>query len=196
MYRAIFLSSSEDESDSEKNTKPDNESYTENIKDDIESVKPFFSDVSLKSICQQTDNEVNILRNTSPPRGVFANLDLDAINSWTKKNNTTEDVCNKSLVETDKSKIITETEKAKTLGNNNKSHLLYGPSLPSVFPDKTRLSKTTKSQSSMDTDSDSEWVELKSQTKHKQKKKHSKKLHKKEKRHKSTRRHKHKKNKK
>lgn len=209
LYKAIFLSSSEDESESEGNSKANSVSYKSNIEDTSDCVKHSFTDLSSETSLQQTDtSKVNVLRNTSPPRGVFANLDLDAINSWTKKSETVEDRSNKTMTETvedrsnktvtetDTSKIITESEKLKIEEIKNESHLIYGPSLPSVFPDKTVLPKTTRSQSSTHIDSDREWVELKSETKHKHKKKHSKKSHKKEKRHKDTKKHKHKKKKK
>lgn len=197
LYRAIFLSDSEDESESEKDTKPDSESCIINIKSSSESMKHSSSDVSLKTRLQEPDTfKGNILRNASPPRGVFANLDLDAINSRTKKRETTEDIRNKPVAETDGSKIITESEKMRTAETKNESHLIYGPQLPSVFPDKIVSPKTRKSQSSIHAGSDSEWIELRSETKHKHKKKHSKKLHKKNKKHKDIRKHKHKKKKK
>lgn len=197
LYKAIFLSSSEDESESEENSKPNSVSSKANIEGSSDSVKHSFTDLSSESSLQQTDtSKVNVLRNMSPPRGVFANLDLDAINSWAKKSETVEDRSNKTVTETDTSKIITGSEKLRIVENKNESHLIYGPSLPNVFPDKTVLPNTTRSQSSTDTDSDREWVELKSETKHKHKKKHSKKSHKKEKRHKDTKKHKHKKKKK
>lgn len=61
LYRAIFLSSSdEEEEDDDKNPGSSNQTQRRE---------------------QPTAKELNILRNNSPPRGIFANLDLDKLNS-------------------------------------------------------------------------------------------------------------------
>lgn len=58
LFKAIFLSSSED-------------SETENDEDDSEAVKSL--------LIGKTPGELNLQRNTSPPRGIFAKLDLDSL---------------------------------------------------------------------------------------------------------------------
>lgn len=59
LFKAIFLSSSED-SDSEKDEEVDDE--------------------KLKSVLiGKNSSDLNVKRNTSPPRGIFANLDLDSL---------------------------------------------------------------------------------------------------------------------
>lgn len=61
LYKAIFLSSS-DEEEEEDDKNPGSSSQTQRRE-------------------QPTAKELNILRNNSPPRGIFANLDLDKLNS-------------------------------------------------------------------------------------------------------------------
>lgn len=61
LYRAIFLSSS-DEEEEEDDKNPGSSNQTQRRE-------------------QPTAKELNILRNNSPPRGIFANLDLDKLNS-------------------------------------------------------------------------------------------------------------------
>lgn len=60
LYRAIFLSSSDEEEEDDKNPGSSNQTQRRE---------------------QPTAKELNILRNNSPPRGIFANLDLDKLNS-------------------------------------------------------------------------------------------------------------------
>lgn len=60
LYRAIFLSSSDEEDDDDKNPGSSNQTQRRE---------------------QPTAKDLNILRNNSPPRGIFANLDLDKLNS-------------------------------------------------------------------------------------------------------------------
>lgn len=60
LYRAIFLSSSDEEEEDDKNLGSSNQT---------------------QRLEQPTAKELNILRNNSPPRGIFANLDLDKLNS-------------------------------------------------------------------------------------------------------------------
>ncbi|XP_012257550.2 G patch domain-containing protein 1 homolog [Athalia rosae] len=67
LFKAIFLSSSED-SDSEREDEVDDE--------------------KLKSVLiGQNPGALNTQRNTSPPRGIFANLDLDSLNQVAMTNN-------------------------------------------------------------------------------------------------------------
>ncbi|XP_046604837.1 G patch domain-containing protein 1 [Neodiprion virginianus] len=66
LFKAIFVSSSED-SDSEREEEPDDEKF--------------------KSVLiGKNPGELNVQRNTSPPRGIFANLDLDSLNDVGVKN--------------------------------------------------------------------------------------------------------------
>ncbi|XP_012055492.1 PREDICTED: G patch domain-containing protein 1 homolog [Atta cephalotes] len=74
LFKAIFLSSSED-SDSETEDNVDNE--------------------AVKSILIGKDpKEINMQRNTSPPRGIFAKLDLDSLMTQPKYVNDESKTCN------------------------------------------------------------------------------------------------------
>ncbi|XP_046752657.1 G patch domain-containing protein 1 homolog [Diprion similis] len=67
LFKAIFVSSSED-SDSEREEELDDDKF--------------------KSVLiGKNPGELNVQRNTSPPRGIFANLDLDSLNDVGVKNN-------------------------------------------------------------------------------------------------------------
>lgn len=80
LFKAIFLSSSEDSEDSEPEEKVDNE--------------------TVKSILIGKDpKEINSQRNTSPPRGIFAKLDLDSLVTHSKCVND-ESTASKSVSET------------------------------------------------------------------------------------------------
>lgn len=80
LFKAIFLSSSEDSEDSEPEEKVDNE--------------------TVKSILIGKDpKEINSQRNTSPPRGIFAKLDLDSLVTHSKSVND-ESTASKSVSET------------------------------------------------------------------------------------------------
>lgn len=80
LFKAIFLSSSEDSEDSEPEEKVDNE--------------------TVKSILIGKDpKEINSQRNTSPPRGIFAKLDLDSLITHSKCVND-ESTASKSASET------------------------------------------------------------------------------------------------
>lgn len=80
LFKAIFLSSSEDSEDSEPEEKVDNE--------------------TVKSILIGKDpKEINSQRNTSPPRGIFAKLDLDSLVTHSKCVND-ESTASKSVLET------------------------------------------------------------------------------------------------
>ncbi|XP_033211365.1 G patch domain-containing protein 1 homolog [Belonocnema kinseyi] len=71
LFKAIFLSSSED-SDSEVDESLDSE--------------------VVKSVLIGKTSEVNLQRNTSPPRGIFANVDLDSLVAPVERSDKSEDV--------------------------------------------------------------------------------------------------------
>lgn len=179
LFKAIFLSSS-DESAS------DSESESE------------------KKLPEQVSAEITAPRNLSPPRGIFANLDLDALSARPSQKQDKID-------EPDVSSNFTASDGAKNLpsGNNELGDdLMYGPRLPSILPKVLgstssnvipsqplnsssavwveRLVRKEKSNISSDSDdsseSSSDEVKKKSSKKKKKLKKHSK--HKKEKKHK------------
>ncbi|XP_072754107.1 G patch domain-containing protein 1 homolog [Anoplolepis gracilipes] len=115
LFKAIFLSSSEDSEDSEPEENVDNE--------------------TVKSILIGKDpKEINIHRNTSPPRGIFAKVDLDNLVTHPKRVNdestaskipetnlpTTDETRNNL---TDSNEVIDDTETAILPD-------MYGPILP------------------------------------------------------------------
>lgn len=114
LFKAIFLSSSEDSEDSETEENVDNE--------------------TVKSILIGKDpKEINIQRNTSPPRGIFAKLDLDSLVTHPKQvtdENTASKISKTSLPTTDEMRNnladcndVTDVEAAI-------SSDMYGPILP------------------------------------------------------------------
>lgn len=149
LFKAIFASSDE-ESDTEDTSK------NKTSQDDQTST------ARMDRVEKSTSSSKNVLRNTSPPRGIFANLDLDALKP-------------KPLPPKEKGNDISKDVSSTKVENEELDPgLLYGPSLPSkpVFiPKIINLMESGTSSSSED-----EWIE---KEKHK-KKKHSKK-HKKEK---------------
>jgi G patch domain-containing protein 1 len=201
LYKAIFLSSSED-SDSDNEEDSSANLIKESKSEEITLSKTNKTDsLLLESVPQEEDivssNTVtsagkNIQRNLSPPRGVFANLDLDAINAQIKgKSNTAHE--NKKQTEISKSKQTanedhTEHEQNSRLDQTGKD--MYGPQLPSVplsvSKNTTSVPTVNKVLSSVVASVYNEWVE---KTNDSHKSKHNKK-HKKSSKHKK---HKHKK---
>ncbi|XP_029055701.2 G patch domain-containing protein 1 [Osmia bicornis bicornis] len=114
LFKAIFLSSSE-ESDSEPEESVDSEA--------VKSV-----------LIGKVPSEVNVNRNTSPPRGIFAKVDLDSLvadpRSSTQSSETKKEVDVITVSDTDSgSKQISDTG-----SNPPEVQLLpdmYGPALPS-----------------------------------------------------------------
>jgi G patch domain-containing protein 1 len=148
LYKAIFLSSSEDsDSDSEENnsanltkesiTKEMTSSETKETEGVLEGVPQGRQEVEDKETALSDkiviSAERKSHRNTSPPRGVFANLDLDALNTRKEKSNTVLE--NKE--ESDDSEIKEPpNEDHGECEQNNKleqtEENMYGPWLPSV----------------------------------------------------------------
>jgi len=147
LYKAIFLSSSEDsDSDREENnpanltsgsmaedTTLSETKKTEGVeivpqdRREVEDKETALSDKIVISA------ERNTKRNMSPPRGVFANLDLDALN--TRKENSYKVLENKEKSHISEIKPPTnenqvECEQNKELQQNEDN--MYGPQLPSV----------------------------------------------------------------
>lgn len=133
LFKAIFLSSSEDsESDSEDDDTPQTN----------------------KSLESKTNSKENLVtpRNLSPPRGIFANLDLDALNARSSEKK--------------------EENISSTKGNTSESHhssmivdkqgddLMYGPRLPTALP-KTSLPSSSDTFHSHQIGERALWVERK-----------------------------------
>lgn len=206
LYKAIFLSSSEDsDSDSEENN-PGNltsgsmavgtalsetkktEGVLEIVPEDRREVEDKETALSDKIVISA---ERSTKRNMSPPRGVFANLDLDALS--TRKENS-----NKMLQDKEKSDISeikppaneNEVECAQNKKLQKNEDDMYGPQLPSVpivVVKNTSVPAVKTVLPSVVGSVHTEWVEKAKAVSHKSK--HNKK-HKKSSKHKK---HKHKK---
>ncbi|XP_071450993.1 G patch domain-containing protein 1 homolog [Hetaerina americana] len=178
LFKAIFLSSSD--SETEEETTPQSQDIRV-----VESLSAATSGRTKSPITENTPiaSELNVDRNTSPPRGVFANLDLDAINHRCRLQKDEEKVENPPK---DECNSITKLIDADIDSGT------YGPRLPDKF--KMDVSHTIQAVSKPKVTSDSsssdevEWVEKSS---HKSKKsKHHKSHRKKSKKHKSKHKHK------
>ncbi|XP_048484243.1 G patch domain-containing protein 1 homolog isoform X1 [Plutella xylostella] len=105
LYKSIFLSDSEDDEAREETNKSDEK------------------EVDFR------DTPKNIERNTSPPRGIFANIDFDELNSWTKT--PTPEVSKK---ETDVTPSTTKNNNMaatkEQIHNDVGESSLYGPKIP------------------------------------------------------------------
>lgn len=112
LFKAIFLSSSE-ESDSEPEESVDSEA--------VKSV-----------LIGKVPGEVNVNRNTSPPRGIFAKVDLDSLVTNTRNNTQV----NEKATEKAEVKPEVEIEPKQSDNNSNSPEIqllpdMYGPVLPS-----------------------------------------------------------------
>lgn len=148
LYKAIFLSSSEDsDSDIEENNaanltkgsmaKEMTLSETKKTEGVLESVLQEGREVEDKETALSdkivVSTERNTHRNMSPPRGVFANLDLDALN--TRKENSNKVLENKEESDISKIKPPTNDDNEESEQNNKLQQIednMYGPQLPSV----------------------------------------------------------------
>lgn len=182
LYKSIFLSDSENEEIAEETKSID-------YKDFIEKPK-------------------NVERNTSPPRGIFANIDFDELNSWKRQSeNKTTNINEKS----DQKTTNTLNNEAKEINDNSKEKIdktgeiekidadsilpeaVYGPKIPDNL--QKRLEEIPennfkpifrrKDERDLDESSSSDsWVEAKVKTKKEKKKKNKKHKSKKKSKHK------------
>ncbi|KAL0811841.1 hypothetical protein ABMA28_009268 [Loxostege sticticalis] len=100
LYKSIFLSDSENE-DETPSTKPNDNSAEDFI-----------------------DKPKNVERNLSPPRGIFANIDFDELNSWRRNAKT-----DKEEKADNKNNSKEETTK-ETQNNTEDISDVYGPKIP------------------------------------------------------------------
>lgn len=182
LYKSIFLSDSENEEIAEETKSTD-------YKDFIEKPK-------------------NVERNTSPPRGIFANIDFDELNSWkrlseNKTTNTNEKPDQKTtnalnneakeINDNSKEKIDKTGEIEKINTDSILSEAVYGPKIPENL--QKRLEEIPennfkpifrrKDERDLDESSSSDsWVEAKIKTKKEKKKKNKKHKSKKKSKHK------------
>lgn len=152
LFKAIFASSDE-ESDVENGGESSNSKKKESNSKALE--KPISS--------------INVLRNTSPPRGIFANLDLDAL----KPKKLPQEIGKEKQDKNDEiiTKNASEIKNPITCNEPIAPELMYGPSLPTkpIF-----IQKTTTFSDSESSSSEIEWVEKSTSKKKKHSKKHKK----------------------
>lgn len=149
LYKAIFLSGSESENEDES------------VPSKVES-KEATVDLTPK----------NVERNPSPPKGIFANLNFDRMNSWRK----TEE----RLKECEQSKnVVDKNAAAKQIAGNSSADVemtdTYGPKLPEKLLKVAQNPIVVEDDSSSDS---SDWVETgndEKRSKHGKSKKSSKK---------------------
>lgn len=156
LYKSIFLSDSENEEV--------NESNTTDVNDFMEKPK-------------------NVERNTSPPRGIFANIDFDELNSWKRNTDKTNET--KINNETKSKDKTTDNEEIKNIPETNEDANVYGPKIPDnlkkhiedsviIVNDFKPVYRNKEKRDESSSDSDS-WVEAKELKSKKDKKKKSKK---------------------
>lgn len=196
LYKAIFLSSSED-SDSDTN---ENNSLNLVKESKLNEITPSDTNKTISPLPEtvsqvgrggedtaSTNNiltfaEKNSQRNMSPPRGVFANLDLDAINTQKKeKSNTVPEI--KMQSDINKCKQTTNEDPVECEQNNKLEYIeenMYGPRLPTVTSSVTNNTTLVRTVSKVlpsiaVAPVHTEWVEKTNEHSHKNKhKKHKK----------------------
>ncbi|XP_063629272.1 G patch domain-containing protein 1 homolog [Cydia splendana] len=122
LYKSIFLSDSENEDEpaKEDTEKP----FIDGAKTNTDKPTSMFDSVS-----EFIEVPKNVERNTSPPRGIFANIDFDEINSW--KRNAEK-----------KEEKVEDTNKIKTDDDSVVEADMYGPKIPDNL--KKRLEETER----------------------------------------------------
>ncbi|RVE45109.1 hypothetical protein evm_010218 [Chilo suppressalis] len=175
LYKAIFLSDSEDENEEPKTGTTDDKTTEA---DDF------------------MDKPKNVERNTSPPRGIFANIDFDELNSWRRNIGPNMSINNAKTDDSKQDGRVNDKEKIEAAAKNAEADV-YGPKIPENLqkrlegetdPDKEfkpvfrRKTDNGKDVVEVDSSSSSDsWVDVKEvkAKKHKKKKKKHKAKHKK-----------------
>lgn len=176
LFKAIFLSSSE-ESDSELEESVDSEA--------VKSV-----------LIGKVPSEINLNRNTSPPRGIFAKVDLDSLVTNSRSSIQSNEGINKEEnINTTNSELEIKSKQDDNKLNSETQLLsdMYGPALPSrLLKNKNEVPEASSSQFSkpifksvvipkpkMDSKISGVWIEREKMKKtKKEKKKHKHKEHK------------------
>lgn len=180
LFKAIFLSSSE-ESESEPEESVDSEA--------VKSV-----------LIGKVPSEINVNRNTSPPRGIFAKVDLDSLVTTKRSNSQTNEQITKDddIIKIESPELAMESKSNDENSNSPDVELLpnmYGPALPSRLvktenpPAEPSSSQTFRPvfksvvvpKPKVDSKTSGVWVErekVKKSKKDKEKKKHKHKEHK------------------
>ncbi|XP_045505311.1 G patch domain-containing protein 1 homolog [Colias croceus] len=175
------------ESERDMQNKETPQAITETIEkfDKMDLYKAIFLSDSENEDDKKTDKDFidtpkNVERNTSPPRGIFANIDFDEINSWRRAPKEKEDK-KEATQSTDKKADTDKTNEADNKSTEEPE--VYGPQIPvnlqkrietksnENFKPKFRSREERKDDSDSSSDS---WVDAK-EVKHKKHKKKSKK---------------------
>lgn len=158
LYKSIFLSDSEEDDDNDKSNK-NNEG-----KDFIDAPK-------------------NVERNTSPPRGIFANIDFDELNSWRRTDEQTKkpDVSSKKVDDIQPLNRNSEeaSKKVESDEKTNEDEAMYGPKIPENLQKRLQSDASSNNvNESIDVGSSSSedsWVDMSEAKSRRPKKKKSKK---------------------
>ncbi|XP_063897552.1 G patch domain-containing protein 1 homolog [Helicoverpa armigera] len=146
LYKSIFLSDSEEEIDNEDKSKNNEAS------DFIDKPK-------------------NVERNTSPPRGIFANIDFDELNSWRRKDDVTKP-------KEDSSKKVENISNKVENTQSKDDEAMYGPKIPENLQKRLQSETQNNAKETIDINSSSSedsWVDINEVSTKKHKKKKSKK---------------------
>ncbi|KOB52221.1 G patch domain-containing protein 1, partial [Operophtera brumata] len=133
LYKSIFLSDSEDETEDPKTV--------ENTQEKLDFVEV----------------PKNLVRNNSPPRGIFANIDFDELNSWRR----TDDKPDKATeIKPEDNEMQVETYGPK-IPDSLKQRLESGKSDPYPHTNKDSKGDDLKDVQLINSSSDDSWVDAK-----------------------------------
>uniref|UniRef100_A0A0A9YGP9 G-patch domain-containing protein n=1 Tax=Lygus hesperus TaxID=30085 RepID=A0A0A9YGP9_LYGHE len=148
-------------------------------------------------------SQQNVLRNTSPPRGIFANLNLDKLNEKKSASDSKVEEASNDLGVTSKQDGVNDSGGAGSVppnvggqdGAEPPKQDIYGPALPNrpIFVHKHKVPPkpaVSSSDSSSSSSEEEQWVEKESSSSSKKKKKRKKKENKKEKKRRKSKKHK------
>ncbi|PZC70428.1 hypothetical protein B5X24_HaOG216309 [Helicoverpa armigera] len=146
LYKSIFLSDSEEEIDNEDKSKNNEAS-------------------------DYIDKPKNVERNTSPPRGIFANIDFDELNSWRRKDDVPKPKEDSSKKDENVSNKVENTQRKD-------DDAMYGPKIPENLQKRLQSETQNNAKETIDINSSSSedsWVDINEVSTKKHKKKKSKK---------------------
>lgn len=159
LFKAIFLSSSDEEDETEENSSTQ----------DSQQIKEL--DYRARE-AMENKKEIRY----SPARGIFANLDLESLKSKPSySKNDEQDVPASTSTSTASFEVMETKPKASTVDN-----LLYGPKMPTALS-TSNVKKEPKCEYDKKKEKDDSLVWVEKSKKHKKHKKHKKQKHKKNK---------------
>lgn len=128
LYKSIFLSDSEEETNEEDSANKNEKTST--VDDFVEAPK-------------------NLQRNTSPPRGIFANIDFDELNSWRRNIDKADSSQEKSNTDKKSNSTVKEKDNIDSMDVDE----VYGPKIPETI--QKRLQSNDRSEKEIDSKNES-----------------------------------------